>query len=317
MTFPLIWMGGFVTTYRAGMAVPDWPTTYGYNMFLYPLESWLKVWDVFLEHSHRLIAAAVGMVTIALAVALWLGDRRKWMRWLGVAAVAGVSFQGVLGGLRVIADERFLAKVHGCTAPLFFALTAALVALTAEAWRDPTRLVERTDSPWLRRLTLAVTIAVYFQIVAGAQLRHLTALERVYWFAFWVWTHLVLAGTVAAGVVAIGIVSRRHLQGQRMLLRRANSLLAVLLLQLTLGVITWVTNYGWPAWFTDYVWTVRYTVVAGGAAQAVNTTAHVAVGSLVLVIALSLTLWSWRLLDPACQPVQSSRDNAFHEPASS
>ncbi len=126
-----------MTTYRAGMAVPDWPTTYGYNMFLYPLESWLKVWDVFLEHSHRLIAASVGTLTIALALALWLGDRRRWIRWLGLIAVVGVSLQGVLGGLRVIADEQLLAKVHGCTAPLFFALTASLVTFTSPAWISP------------------------------------------------------------------------------------------------------------------------------------------------------------------------------------
>jgi len=90
-TFPLVWIGGLVTTHDAGMAVPDWPNTYGYNLFLYPLDGWLAVWDIFLEHTHRLIAASVGLATIVLAVMLWRSDPRKWIRWLGVAAVLGVA----------------------------------------------------------------------------------------------------------------------------------------------------------------------------------------------------------------------------------
>ena len=62
-TFPLIWVGGLVTTYDAGMAVPDWPNTYGYNLFLYPWQTWLSgPWDLFIEHGHRLLGALVGMI---------------------------------------------------------------------------------------------------------------------------------------------------------------------------------------------------------------------------------------------------------------
>lgn len=92
--FPLILMGGLVTTYRAGMAVPDWPNTFGYNLFLYPLESWLQVFDVLLEHSHRVIGAAVGLAAISLAIALWVTDRRGMGRWLAVAAVAAYVSKG-------------------------------------------------------------------------------------------------------------------------------------------------------------------------------------------------------------------------------
>ena len=138
-TFPLILMGGMVTSYGAGLAVPDWPNTYGYNLFLYPLASWLHVWDVFLEHSHRLIGASVGMITIALAVLLWACDRRRWIRWLGVAALVGVCYQGVLGGLRVTRKSLLLADVHGCTAPLFFALCVGLVVVTSVRWQAADR----------------------------------------------------------------------------------------------------------------------------------------------------------------------------------
>ena len=294
LTFPLIWAGGFVTTYRAGMAVPDWPTTFGYNMFLYPPESWLKVFDVFLEHSHRLMGIPVGLATIALAIVLWRDRSRRPVAWLGVAAVIGVSLQGVLGGVRVLADERFLAKVHGCSAPLFFAMAASLVALTSSRWSDGVKTAKEDSPRWFPRLALAVTVGIYLQIVAGAQLRHLSADEPLYWFSFWVWFHVIVACLALCGILAIAVVSWRHYRDEPTVARRVQLLLFVLVVQLLLGIATWVTNYGWPAWFTDYVLAIRYTVVAEGAAQAVSTTAHVAVGSLVLVIAQSLTLWSWR-----------------------
>src|SRR4029077_4018027 len=99
-TFPLLFIGGLVTSKGAGLAVPDWPTTFGYNMFLYP---WSKmVGNIFYEHSHRLVASFVGLLTLALAFLLWFRERRTWMRWLGVGALGLVMAQGILGGLRVI-----------------------------------------------------------------------------------------------------------------------------------------------------------------------------------------------------------------------
>jgi len=298
--FPLIWMGGFVTTYKAGMAVPDWPTTYGYNMFLYPLESWLNVWDVFLEHSHRLVASSVGMLTIALAAVLWLGDPRRSIRWLGLLALLGVCLQGVLGGLRVVADERLLAKIHGCTAPVIFALAASLVVFTSHACRECLPPVSRSGrraggESSLPKISAVVTAAIYLQIVAGAQLRHLVPQEQTFWFAVWVWIHLIMAGLAAGGVAWIAVRTGASTGESPIVIRRACLLAVLMLLQLILGAATWVTNYGWPVWFTHYVWTLEYTVVAGGPWQAVLTTAHVAVASLVLVTALSLTLWSSRL----------------------
>src|SRR5258706_14521200 len=99
VTFLLIGLGGLVTSHGVGMSVPDWPNTYGYNMFTFPISKW--VGGIFYEHTHRLLASAVGLLTTILAVWLWLADSRKWMRWLGVAAFLGVIAQGVLGGLRV------------------------------------------------------------------------------------------------------------------------------------------------------------------------------------------------------------------------
>src|SRR5713226_5856519 len=99
-TFLLLFIGGLVTSKGAGLAVPDWPTTFGYNMFLYPWSE--MVGNILYEHSHRLVASCVGLLTIALAVALWFGERRTWLRWLGVTALLVVIAQGILGGLRVV-----------------------------------------------------------------------------------------------------------------------------------------------------------------------------------------------------------------------
>src|SRR6185369_7274015 len=114
-TFPLVWVGGLVTTYKAGMAFPDWPTSDGYFLFFYPWLDWLRgPCELFVEHGHRMLAAFVGMLTIALCVSLWVTQQPKWLRRLGIAALVAVIFQGLLGGARVLLDERTLAMVHGC-----------------------------------------------------------------------------------------------------------------------------------------------------------------------------------------------------------
>src|SRR5206468_12891792 len=98
-TFLLICAGGMVTSTDSGLSVPDWPTTYGQNMFTFPYSKW--VGGIFYEHSHRLIASSVGFLTIGLTVWLVIGDRRRWLKWLGVFALLAVIAQGVLGGLTV------------------------------------------------------------------------------------------------------------------------------------------------------------------------------------------------------------------------
>src|SRR5688572_8610356 len=127
ITFPLIWVGGLVTTYDAGMAVPDWPGTYGYNLFRYPWQTWLGgPWDLFIEHGHRLLGASAGIVAIALVAAVWLTGAPRVILLLSLGALGLVIFQGALGGARVLFDERMLALVHACVGPLFFAYLAVL-----------------------------------------------------------------------------------------------------------------------------------------------------------------------------------------------
>ncbi|MFH1266415.1 MAG: COX15/CtaA family protein [Planctomycetota bacterium] len=296
-TFFLLYVGGSVTTYNAGMAIPDWPTTEG--AWFYPVGKWLAAdWDLFLQHGHRMLAQAVGLITIALAVTLWRLDTRKWMRWLAVAAVAGVVFQGVLGGLRVRGDELVLAKVHGSTGPLFFALTAALVALTSTRWQQGGPARAHPAARPLHRLATVCVLALYVEIVLSVPLRHVSLLDAPGWFVLWVWLKLIATGLTAVGVLWLFVHVARRVNTEAMVVRRAQLLVALFVAQLLLGAGTWVTNLGWPLWFREYFWPMVYTVVAEGRLQAVTTTVHAAAGSLNLVVALSLALWSRRLLKP-------------------
>ena len=182
-TFLLLGLGGLVTSHEAGMSVPDWPNTNGYNMFLFPMAQW--VGGIFYEHSHRLLASAVGLMTTVLAVWLWLKDARPWMHWLGVAAFLGVVAQGVLGGLRVTLHMDSLGIYHGTIAQLFFILTCALTMFTSRWWQSlqtggagsplPAAGAPRVTRPAvanLRTLVLATTILIFVQLILGATMRH-------------------------------------------------------------------------------------------------------------------------------------------------
>jgi cytochrome c oxidase assembly protein subunit 15 len=182
-TLALIGIGGLVTSHEAGMSVPDWPTTYGYNMFLFPINKWLG--GIFYEHSHRLLASLVGLMTTILAVWLWLKDSRPWMHWLGVAAFLLVVAQGVLGGLRVTLHMDSLGIYHATIAQLFFVLTCALALFTSRWWnglerRPPARREENSADKHavpeagapLRGLVLFTTILIFVQLIIAAAMRH-------------------------------------------------------------------------------------------------------------------------------------------------
>ncbi len=300
-TFPLIWLGGLVTTYDAGMAVPDWPNTYGYNLLLYPWSTWIfGPFDLLIEHGHRLLGAAVGMLTLATAGLLAWQEPRPWVRRLGLAAVAGVILQGGLGGLRVLADQRLVAQIHGCTGPAFLALAVSLAIFTSRAWVSDEGPAGVTDAARLQRLALGTTGLVYLQLVLGSYLRHLSDRWPSAVFQIVLLGHLLVAAALLGHALSLAVRMRR-LPGSLSWLRRRAWLLGALLVgQVILGAATWVANYGWPAWARGRgpaaLLTEAYVVTAEGASQAWITTAHVANGSLILVWALALALASLRWL---------------------
>ena len=181
-TFLLLGAGGLVTSHEAGMSVPDWPNSYGYNMFLFPPSRW--VGGIFYEHTHRLIASGVGLMTTILAVWLWSKDSRKWMHWVGTAAFLLVVAQGVLGGLRVVLADAQLGIFHAILGQLFFVLTSAIALFTSRWWleverRPPARrensragqLAGPEAGVSLRRLVLFTTVLIFCQLIIGATMR--------------------------------------------------------------------------------------------------------------------------------------------------
>lgn len=171
-TFVLIGLGGTVTSRDAALAVPDWPTSYGYNMFLFPPSLWVE--GIFWEHLHRLSGTVVGMLTIGMMLWLWLiEDSRRWLRWFGVALLVLVIVQGVMGGLRVTELSITLAIVHGITGQVFFCLTVLLAVAVGTERRSTDSI--GTDSRPIRHLRVCSLIflgVLLVQLVLGAGMRH-------------------------------------------------------------------------------------------------------------------------------------------------
>src|SRR5437868_7765437 len=169
-TVLLVLAGSLVTSTDSGLSVPDWPTTYGWNMFTFPPSKW--VGGILYEHGHRLIASTVGFLTIILAIWLWRSDTRRWMKWLGVSALGAVIAQGVLGGLTVMFFlPASISTAHAGLAEIFFCITVAIALFTSRGWIEGYHGHIADDVP-LRRLVTATTALIYCQILIGATMRH-------------------------------------------------------------------------------------------------------------------------------------------------
>src|ERR1041385_2508361 len=188
-TLLLICSGGMVTSKGVGLAVPDWPTTFGYNMFLFPVSKW--VGGIFFEHTHRLIASTVGFLTIILAIWIWRVDQRQWMRRLGFAALGAVILQGVLRGLRVAVLKDEVGIFPALLAQAFLGMIIVITLATSPLWErlvgtarcavresdaalaTCSRTPQRGVPPRiLARVVLCTTILIYVQLGLGATMRH-------------------------------------------------------------------------------------------------------------------------------------------------
>jgi cytochrome c oxidase assembly protein subunit 15 len=286
-TWPLIFVGGLVTTYRVGMAVPDWPTTFGMNMFLYRF--WEAAWGVFIEHGHRLYGAAVGAATIVLAVWFLAAERRRWLQALGVFALLAVIGQGILGGYRVRWNSTTLAAVHGCTAQAFFAMMVALCVLTGRDWSAGAVAQPLPDHAHLRRRAAVTLGLVYLQVVAGAWLRHYGTPAALV-------VHAVLATAVWGHAAALAWRIERLRAKVPWLLASGRALAGLVTVQVALGVAAW-----WLLRPFDGV--ARYVTTA----QALIRTAHQANAALLLAASVVLTLRAMRHLC-SDQPVSLVHD---------
>lgn len=274
-TLLLIFVGGLVTNTGAGLAVPDWPTTFGYNMFLYPWSQ--MVGGIFYEHSHRLIGSLVGLLTVALALVLWLKESGRSARRLGVVAVGVVIVQGILGGLRVIlmSAGTELALIHGLLAHAFFVLIVSVVVLTSAEWKDGPATIEMADDGALSRLCLLTTGVLYLQIVFGGMLTHI---------GDWFLVHLMCAALATICVWRLAIRILRHHSGQAQFARPMIFLVGLLGLQLLLGLGSYVNRF------------TSLEIPFASVARLALPTVHRITGALILAACIVLTLRAYRML---------------------
>lgn len=286
----LIFAGGLVTSTGSGLSVPDWPNTYGWFMFFFPLEK--MVGGIFYEHSHRLIASTVGFLILVQAIVLWRVEPRRWVRRLGFIALAAVITQGMLGGITVLWYlPKPISIAHASLAQIVFCLAVTIALATSPGWRrgyGPADAGPRTaagphpDWARLRRVALLTTGVIYLQIVVGATMRHHDAGLAIPDFP-WVFGGLVppqwdfkiavhyahrlgaLLVTLLILATTIGVFARAW--GSRQLRTPSVLLLVLLAAQITLGAMT----------------------VLSGKHYIINSL-HVVTGGTVLITALVLTL---------------------------
>ena len=249
----LIFAGGLVTSTESGLSVPDWPNTYGYFMFFFPLEK--MVGGIRYEHTHRLIASTVGFLIVILAAWLWRAETRRWVRRLGYLALAAVITQGVLGGITVLwylPDPISIA--HASLAQLVFCLTMTIALVTSQGWkRAYATNGPAPDDLTLQRVAAVTTGLIYLQIVVGATMRHTGAGLAIPDFPLMFgqlippqWDPKIaihFAHRLGAVIVSLAILATTghvfyHHKSRSELRRPAMLLLALLLVQVTLGALT-------------------------------------------------------------------------------
>jgi cytochrome c oxidase assembly protein subunit 15 len=296
-----------VTSKGVGLAVPDWPTTFGYNMFLFPVSKW--VGGIFFEHTHRLIASTVGFMTIILAVWLRLTEDRRWVRNLGYLALVAVILQGVLGGLRVTMLKDEIGIFHACLAQAFLGLLVVIALATTKFWQTiSSEDVDLAKLAPIKSIAVFITVLIYIQLALGATMRHqhrdlaildfptayrqwipdtsanaiatinawrdAHALSDVTAFQIWLqMAHRFLAAVIAVAVIALCLRIWRDARQIISLGRLSILWVALLLGQVTLGAWT--------------IWSNKAADIA---------TAHVAIGATMLSFGVSICAILWRIL---------------------
>ncbi|MBK8913603.1 MAG: COX15/CtaA family protein [Phycisphaerales bacterium] len=267
----LLVAGGIVTGLEVGMAVPDWPGTFGYNMFLYPLAH--MTGGVYFEHSHRLLGSLVGLTTLTLAAYVVWTDRRGVVRIAAVLLLAAVIAQGVLGGRRVVDNSPTLAAFHGVLAQAFFAGLLLLHAALSPRWRQAPTLPDRAGG-LERSFGFIVTGLLLLQIILGARLRHLHVDFNL---------HLLLGVLSGLAAAVYGLRAWLAHENHPPLAALGGWLTVLIVAQVLLGAGAFLV-------VGDNSIPQEPTPIAVAV-----TTAHQSMGAVVLAIAATLTLWHRRI----------------------
>lgn len=272
-TLLLVVAGGLVTSRDAGLSVPDWPLSYG--KLMPPMEG-----GILYEHGHRMVATTVGMFTIVSMVWLWRSDRRRWMKWLGVAALAAVIAQGVLGGLTVLMLlPWWISSSHACLAQLFFSTTVAIAMFTSPWWLGGAAQTQEKAKAPIFGISLAAPLCVLAQLALGAAARH-KAIGSIY--------HICWSPVVTFVVLWVSLRILLHYSHNAELLRGAVALLTITCTQVFLGIAAFMTRVAYADAVQPMPLMVTFTVL------------HVAVGALTMAASVALAILVRRnVLKPA------------------
>jgi cytochrome c oxidase assembly protein subunit 15 len=223
-TFCLLIAGALVTSNDAALSVPDWPLSYG--TITPPMVGGIRY-----EHTHRVIAAAVGLLTIVLAFLLWRRDQRRWVRYLGLAAIGVVVAQGVLGGLTVLLYLHYgMPVAHACLAQIFFGIIVSLAVFTSRWWTSEQPQLDDRGSPSIHTLATLNAVAIFLQVVLGAGFRHQDIP---------VWPHVAGAMVVLGMVTWTAVALRRRFEQSREIAKARILLHAIFGTQFLLGFGAW------------------------------------------------------------------------------
>lgn len=290
--FLLLISGGIVTGTETGLAVPDWPTSFGHNMFLFPLTEMTsesgRSAGVHYEHAHRLYGTLVGLTAIILLIVAWTIDRRAWFRWLVTILFIAVCVQGYLGGARVLEQSLTFGIIHGVFAQCVFATFCAVAAFRSRSWFTISRLELNRARTFDHTLSLTVVILVLIQLSVGAAYRHFSAAESTVsepalsglLHGHWSFGLLIVApAAIFLGVRAWGIE-----RNVRALNRTGLAICVLIVIQIILGFIALVMVLA------------RERTEPIPASEIVMTTAHQATGALILVASVLAAIWVRRAI---------------------
>ncbi|MBZ5701451.1 MAG: COX15/CtaA family protein [Acidobacteriia bacterium] len=282
-TFLLLIAGALVTSNDAALSVPDWPLSYG--TLTPPM-----VGGIVYEHSHRVIAATVGLFTIILAVWTWTAEERRWLRWLSLAALGAVIAQGILGGLTVMLNLHYgMPVAHACLAQIFFGTVVGIALFTSRWWITTQPQLTDIGSPSVHRLALFNAGVIFVQVIFGAGFRHRDIP---------IWPHVVGAFAVTATVTWTAIVLRRRFSASRQISRVRLLLHSIFGVQFVLGLAAW-----WSRLTTADAPQPMLRMI-------VLTVTHTVAGALTFACAVAVVLLCYRLVPRGGEAVEARRAEA-------
>ena len=267
----LIVAGALVTSNDAGLSVPDWPTSFG-SLYKIPR----MVGGVRFEHTHRMVAEFIGLLTIVIAIWTWRTDRRRWMKYLAVGALGTVIAQGILGGLTVLFFlPPAISTAHAAVAQTFFCIAVCIALFTGQQWVEEVPRIEFDGRrPSLLTLTFLSIFILYVQLILGAMFRH----HGMSW-----WPHVLNAALVCI-VLAWTSIRALSMYAKISAIRQpAIAMLGLMIAQLCLGFTAFLTRVAWGK-----------DAVQPELPMVISTVAHVAVGALLLATAVVLAIQVWR-----------------------